>query len=221
VNGLLSQIVAFGVAAGLSPVPIIGVVVMLGTPRAKVNSLAFATSWLVSIFVVGTAATLASSGTGATAASGGSGVVVWQVVLGVLLVLLGLRHWRGRPRDGTQAEMPKWLSTTDQFDAARSAAMGFALSVINPKNLLLVLSAAGAASAADVSTGDQILAIALFTVIATLGVAAPIAIYFALGERSVAVLAKLRRRLIDSNATIMAVICVLLGVYLLAKGLAG
>lgn len=218
-NGALSQIVAFGIAAGLSPIPIVGVVLMLGTPRAKANSLAFAASWVASIFACGTIITLASSGTGAAGSEGDTGTVVWKVVVGVLLVLLGLRYWRQRPRGGEEAKTPKWMETVDRFDAARSAALAFGLSILNPKNLLLVISAAGAVSSAGLSSGDEILAIAIFTAIATIGVAAPIAIFFAMGARSADLLARLKGWMTANNAPIMAVICALLGAYLIVKGL--
>lgn len=220
-NGALGQILAFGIAAGLSPIPIVGVVLMLGTPRAKVNSLAFACTWAVSIFVVGTLATMLASGTGAAGTPEDSGTVVWQVAIGVLLLLLAARSWRTRPTDGEQAKTPKWMSTIDQFDAARSAAIAFALAIVNPKNLLLVLSAAGATASAGLDSADELLVLTVFTAVASIGVVAPIAIYFAMGERSADLLARLKALMIDNNAAIMAVICALLGAYLIVKGLAG
>ena len=50
----IGQILPFAVGVGLSPVPIIAVVVMLATPRARANGPAFLLGWLVGLAVVGT-----------------------------------------------------------------------------------------------------------------------------------------------------------------------
>jgi hypothetical protein len=50
---VIAESFAFGIAAGLSPIPIVGVVLMLGTPRGRTNSLAFAAAWVISIVLVG------------------------------------------------------------------------------------------------------------------------------------------------------------------------
>ena len=40
---------------------------------------------------------------------------VLKVVLGVLLLLVALRNWHGRPRDPSQVQTPKWMSALDTF----------------------------------------------------------------------------------------------------------
>jgi threonine/homoserine/homoserine lactone efflux protein len=102
----------------------------------------------------------------------------------VLLVLLAVKQWRGRPRGDADPELPGWMKTIDTFGPVKSAAMAALLSAINPKNLLLVVGAAAAIAQTGSSTIDQAIALAVFIVIATLGVGAPIAIYFLTGERA-------------------------------------
>ena len=62
--------------------------------------------------------------------------------------------------------------------------MGVALSGINPKNLLLTVAAAAAVAQAGVSTGDEIVAMAVFIAVGTLGPGIPVAIYFGMGKRA-------------------------------------
>jgi hypothetical protein len=50
----MGQVLSFGVGVALSPVPIIAVVLMLGTPRARVNGPAFVVGWVVGLAAVGT-----------------------------------------------------------------------------------------------------------------------------------------------------------------------
>ena len=61
----IGQVLSFAVGVALSPIPIIGVVLMLGTPRARSNGPAFILGWLIGLTVVGTIVLLVASGAGA------------------------------------------------------------------------------------------------------------------------------------------------------------
>jgi threonine/homoserine/homoserine lactone efflux protein len=61
---------------------------------------------------------------------------------------------------------------------AKSAGLGVVVSVVNPKNLILIIGGATAIAQTDVSGADQAIAWAIFILIATIGVAAPVVIYF-------------------------------------------
>jgi threonine/homoserine/homoserine lactone efflux protein len=58
----IGQALPFGVGVALSPVPIIAVVLMLSTPKGRVNGLAFLLGWVVGIAVLGTIVLLAREG---------------------------------------------------------------------------------------------------------------------------------------------------------------
>jgi hypothetical protein len=60
---------------------------------------------------------------------------------------------------------------------------------------------------------------AVFIAIATLGVGAPVAIYFLMGERAKGILGGLHDWLASENATIMAVICLILGAKLIGDAI--
>jgi threonine/homoserine/homoserine lactone efflux protein len=90
-------------------------------------------------------------------------VGVAKLVLGALLVLVALQQWRGRPRGGAQAQLPRWMQAIDTFTPGRAVAMGVALSAINPKNLILTLGAAGAIAQTGIETGEQAVALAVFS----------------------------------------------------------
>ena len=89
---------AVGIA--LSPVPIIAVVLMLTSRRAKVNGPVFVLGWLVGLGIIG-AIVLALAGAGAASESGSPATwVSWvKIVLGVLLLLVAVREFRNRPRE--------------------------------------------------------------------------------------------------------------------------
>jgi threonine/homoserine/homoserine lactone efflux protein len=215
----IGQVLSFAVAAGLSPIPIIGVVLMLGSPRGRSNGPAFVVGWVVSIMALGGVVLAVAGGAGADDSLHGPAYV--KLALGVLLLLIALRQWRGRPKEGEQPEPPKWMAAIDSFTAPRSAALAFALAVVNPKNLVLVVGAAVAIAQTGAATGDQVVALAVFTLVATLGVGTPVAMYFAMGERSKDVLDDLKSWMARNNGAIMAVICLLIGAKLIGDAIGG
>jgi threonine/homoserine/homoserine lactone efflux protein len=218
----IGQVLSFGVGVALSPVPIIAVVLMLGTPRARANGPAFVLGWVIALALVGTIVLLVASGAGASEdEEPATWVSVLKLVLGALLVLLALRQWRGRPRHGAEAAMPKWMQAIDRFTPGRSIAVAAALSGINPKNLLLTLGAAAAIAQTGTDAAGQAVALAVFVVVGTLGPGAPVAIYFALGERAGRILDDLKTWMAANNAAIMAVLCLVIGAKLIGDGISG
>jgi threonine/homoserine/homoserine lactone efflux protein len=218
----IGQVLSFGVGVALSPIPIIGVVLMLGTPRARTNGPAFILGWIVGLAAVGTIVLLVSSGSDASEqGQPADWVGVLKLVLGALLLLVALRQWRGRPRAGEQAELPKWMRTIDAFKTRKAAVFGVLLSAVNPKNLLLTVGAAAAIAQTGAATGSQAIALAVFVLIGTLGVGAPVAIYFALGERSEHILDELKSWMGAHNAAIMATLCVVIAAKLIGDAISG
>jgi threonine/homoserine/homoserine lactone efflux protein len=218
----IGQVLSFGVGVAISPVPIIAVVLMLGTPRARANGPAFLLGWVVGLALVGTIVLLAASG---ASASDDGDPATWvglvKLALGLLLLLVALKQWRGRPRGDTEAELPKWMQAIDQFKPGKAAGMGALLSGINPKNLILTLGAAAAIAQTGIGAGEQAVALAVFILVGTLGPGIPVAIYFALGERAKHVLDELKGWMGANNAAIMAVLCLVIGAKLIGDAIAG
>jgi threonine/homoserine/homoserine lactone efflux protein len=218
----IGQILTLGVGVALSPIPIIAVVLMLGTPRGRANGPAFVLGWVIGLAVVGAIVLAVAGGAGANEdAEPATWVDVVKLVVGALLVLVAVRQWRGRPRRDAEAELPGWMRTIDTFTPTRSLAIAAGLSGINPKNLLLTVGAATAIAQTDISTGEQAIALAVFILVGTLGPGIPVAIYFVLGDRARRLLDDLKTRMAANNAAIMAVLCLVIGVKLIGDGISG
>jgi threonine/homoserine/homoserine lactone efflux protein len=218
----IGQVLPLAVAVAVFPIPIIAVVLMLSTPRGRVNGPAFALAWLVGLTVVGTIALLLSSGASASeSGKPATWVSILKLLFGLLLLVLAFRQFRERPRGDAPPKLPGWMKSIDRFDARRSAALGFGLSAINPKNLILTVSAAGAIAQTGISTGDQAVALAIFVLVGTLGVAVPVGIYFALGDRGAHILDGLRKWMARENATIMIVLYLLIAAKLIGDAITG
>src|SRR3954452_23381898 len=216
----VGQVLSFGAGVALSPVPIIAVVLMLATPRGRVNGPAFLAGWVVGLATVGTVVLLIANG-GDASKSGGPAdwVSILKLVLGVALLGLAVKQWRGRPRGDQQAELPAWMKTVDSFTPVRAVGMAVALSAVNPKNLILTVGAAAAIAQTGGSTGGQVVALAVFVVLGTLGVGVPVAISAFMGERSTRLLGELHDWMARENTTIMAVLCLVIGAKLIGDAI--
>jgi Na+/melibiose symporter-like transporter len=86
------------------------------SPRAKATSVGFLLGWLVGIIVAIVLFTLLSPVLPQRDDSDSSPVTaVIKIILGALLLLLAAKQWRGRPAEGEQAAMPKWMSAVDSL----------------------------------------------------------------------------------------------------------
>ena len=148
-------------------------------------------------------------------------VSVLKLVLGAVLVALGIKQWRGRPRGAEEAALPKWMTTIDHFGPGKALGFGALLSGANPKNLLLTIGAAAAIAETGIEAGQETIALVLFILIGTIGVGAPVVIYLVLGERSRKPLDGLKSWMAANNTVIMAVLILVIGTKLLGDGIAG
>ena len=217
----IGPVLVYALGVALSPIPIIGVVVMLATPRGTVNGWAFIVGWVVGLAVAGTAALLILGGAGVNDTGSQDGTNWVRVGLGVLLIVVAGRQWRKRPKAGETAELPAWLKTVDHFTPVKAAGMGVLLSAVNPKNLLLIIAADAAIAQSGASTEDQAIGLAVFVVIAALGPLIPVVISAVMGERGRALLQDLHDWMARENHAIMAIICLLIGVKVIGDGIGG
>jgi threonine/homoserine/homoserine lactone efflux protein len=218
----IGQTLVVAVAVGLSPIPIIGVVVMLSTPRGHTNGPAFLAGWIFGLVALGTIVLLTASGAGADGGGGNPGWVnAVKLGLGLVLIAMAAKQWKGRPGAGEEAGLPGWMDAVDHFSARRSAGLGTALAAINPKNLILVVAGVTTiAQYADSSSG-QALALALFVAVGSIGTALPVLLYLTMRERSRLFLESLKDWMARNNAVIMGVICLLLGAKLIGDAISG
>ena len=211
---------AVGVA--LSPVPIIAVVLMLTTRRARVNGPLFVVGWLAGLAVVGAIVLSVAGPAGASSSGSPAAWVSWvKVVLGLLLLLVAVRQVRGRPKDGEQASLPKWMASIDDIRPLAACGLAALLAGVNPKNLLLAVGGAASIAQTGISGGEQAIAYAVFALVGTLGVGIPVGIYFALGPRADKPLVAMKDWMGQNNAVIMSVLCLVIGVKLIGDAISG
>jgi len=208
------------IGVGLSPIPIIAVVVLLTSSRARSLGPVFVLGWLLGLVVVGAIVLAVVGPSGAGSSGQRTRWVSWVlIVVGVLLLVGAVRHVRGRARGGVEAPLPAWLGALDRLKPSVVLGGGVVLGGVRPKSLLLVVAGAAAIAQTGIAGGQQAMAYAVFAVIATLGVAAPVVIYFAMGTRSTELLGRLKGWMGRNHALIVAVVLVVIGVTLIGDGI--
>ena len=218
----IGQVLPTAVGVALSPLPIVAVVLMLVSPQGRANGPAFAVGWLVGLAIVGAIVLSIANAAGATDHGKPAGwVSALKLALGVLLLLLGLRQWQGRPQEGEEVPAPKWMGALETFTPVKAFGAGGLLSGVNPKNLLLVIAGASTIAQTGIAAGQQAIVYAIFVVIATIGVGAPVVLYFALGSRSRQLLDHLKGWMAQNNAAILAVLLLVFGVKFVGDAISG
>ncbi len=216
----VSDVLPLAVGVMISPIPIVAVILMLFTPRAHSNGPSFLAGWVGGLAIAAGVVYAIADGLDVATDSGASdGASTLKLVLGIALVLMGVRRWRNRPAPDAEVSLPAWMQAIDRITPGRALGLGVLLSALNPKNLLLTIGAATAVAQLGVSTSDAVVALAVFVVVASASIAVPVAIYLFAQARAQAILDTWKTWLQDNNATVMAVLLVVIGVALFSQGL--
>jgi threonine/homoserine/homoserine lactone efflux protein len=220
-NAVIGDLLPLAVGVAVSPVPIIATILMLLAPKASGTSIGFLLGWVVGIVGATTLFTAIASTAGLDdGSSDSSSASAWiKIGLGVLLLVFAVRQWRHRPKPGEDAPLPKWMAAIDSFTLPKALGLGFLLSAINPKNLLMCVAAGTAVGGAGLDTGEVVVAIVVFTVIAASTVALPVIGFLVARERLRHPLDELRTWLQANNVAVMSVLLLVIGVVLLGKGI--
>lgn len=194
----------------LATLPLVGVPLVLATRPDRTAHLAFLAGWAGGIAGLGTAVILLSD----LSVPGDGPPAPWMVwvrlLLGIALIVLAIRKWSRRTAAADDG-MPGWMRAFETMGAARTFGLGVLLVVANPKNAVLVASGALTIAAATYVPAAQLGALAGFTVVASLGVASPLIVTLALGEKAAGALAKMKASMARHSATIVSVVLLVLG----------
>ena len=209
---------AVGVA--VSPVAVIATILMLLSKRAGSTSAGFAVGWLLGIFIATVLFVILSTSVVSTSDDGPSATVSWiKLALGVLLLAVGVKQWRGR---SGEHETPKWMQAVDEMTAAKGLGLGFRARRDQPRRTCSCASRPGVSiGSASLATSGAITSILVFTVIASSTVAIPVIGYLVAADRLRKPLANLKVWLEDNNTTVMSVLILVVGVVLIGKGIGG
>jgi heme/copper-type cytochrome/quinol oxidase subunit 4 len=219
---ILGDILPQAIGVAISPIPIIAVILMLFSKRARSNGLAFMFGWIIALAVVG-GVVLVLANAGKISAGGTPTTLsyVIKLVIGLLFLFLAYRNWEKRPAPGEEAQLPAWMASLDSFTSGKSFGMAALLAGVNPKNLGLTLAAALTISQAGLSGTQSSIALLVFVILASITVAVPVLYYLIAGASAEKMLNGWKSWLTANNGTVMFVLFLILGVKLIGDGLGG
>lgn len=220
VGDVIGEVLPLALGVAVSPIPVVAAILMLLSPRARGAGVGFLIGWVAGIVVVVTAFTLLSSFLAEKdpdASKPVQGII--KLVLGGLLLLLAWRQWRDRPRGEAAPALPTWMSAIDTLTPVKGTGLGFLLSALNPKNLIMSAGAGIAIGGGALATGQVVATILVFTVIAASSVGIPVIAYLVASDRTAGPLEALRGWLVRENAVVTAMLLLIIGVAMIGKGI--
>ncbi len=220
-NQAIGGLLPAAVAVALSPIPIVGVILVLDSPSGRVNGPAFAAGWVLGLAAVSTVVVVVIGSASDSADDVSTGVDWVTAAIGVLFLALAAQQWTKRPRRGEASKPPSWMASIDSLSPAKAGLLGAALSGANPKNLALTLAASAAIAQEGLDGADTAAAVAAFVVIGSVTVVGAVACFLVAPKRSARPLAVAKQFMSENNATIMMVVLLLLGAKFLGDALAG
>jgi hypothetical protein len=209
-NNVFVTLIPVAIGVALSPAPIIELILVLFSKRRTVNAITF-----IVVLWACTAIAVAIGAFGGNAASGGSSepstIVGWFFAgLGLLLLVIGVKNWRNR----ADTSEPAVFATVSGMGPGAVAFLAFGAVAVNPKNLVLLLTAGQTVGA---SPSPLLYGIG-FVLMATLPYWLAVGYALLGGEGARVRLDSMRAWLVAHNRMIMGIICVVLGLVLVAKG---
>ena len=80
---------------------------------------------------------------------------------------------------GAEPQLPKWMAGLDRLRPGPALGLGALAAAVNPKNAALTISAATSVAAAGLPGEQQVITLAVFVLLGSAGILAPLGIYLA------------------------------------------
>jgi len=214
----LGQLLPIGIAAAVSSIPIMAVILILVSDRRREAGVPYLIGWVLGTAVFVTVAMLAA---GLLPQSRprrhDTAIGAIQIAIGVALIALGLAALLRR-RSNQAPELPRWMSRVDSLDSGPAFGLGVALNA-RPKALLLAAAAGLILNTASLASDATLVAIAFFTVVATSTVVVPVVLTLLIPSRMEPRLGAAHRWLIAKGPALTAIMMIVIGLFILGVGI--
>lgn len=205
-------------AAAIAPVMVVAVILLLSADKGFKKALAFIAGrllcyglWAV-IFLFVFQSIAQSAGEPAQ-------ITLWiKIALGVLLVVLAVKNIVRRKKSPGQ---PKWMAKLDKARPIALFGIGFGLSVVQVRYVVLMLAGATIITAAGLPPGQIVITASALVLLIIWIQLLPLIIYLIMGKKAASVLASLKEWTIRHQNIINFIVLLLFGLILIGKGLGG
>ncbi len=213
------HVLPIAIAVAISSVPIMATILILLSPRRSESAVPFLVGWVLGIIVVVSLCALFAQAvpTSRSPRQPDTAVGIGEIVVGAALVVGAIIAWFRARRNPSDA-MPKWLNSVSSLAPWPALGVAFALN-FRPKGVLLGIAAGLAIRGDDLSLGQSVIAIAIYTIVGASTVAVPIIATLAAPARMEPRLVRARDWIARNSGAVTAVILVIIGVVIITTGI--
>jgi threonine/homoserine/homoserine lactone efflux protein len=203
----LSIPIAIGLA--VSPFPIIAMVLALMSDGGRARGTLLLLGRLLGLVVV-FAVVIAGADIIAVLTDSVSLPPAVRIIIGLTLIALGITKWRPKP-PGTTAALPGWMTSVESASPGRAFGLGFLLSVVNPKEIALLIAAGVTIGGAALTIPQEVVVALAVVVVACLTIALPLVACFIAPTWMAPRLGAMRAWLERHHSAIMGVLLLVIG----------
>ena len=205
-------LLAFALAA--QPWSVLAGILLVTSKRGVLKESLFVLGWIIALSVVFAISVTLYPGTPGSTTSQ-TPLHVGEIVFGVLLAILLLVRWR-KPGATQRATEPGWMAKLDSMSPLLALVLGAFL-----PNYVVVVAAAGEVLQIKASTTVVVVAAICFILLASVGVAAPLAVRVFRGKDSARIYANWRTWLVTHSRAVSYATGAVVAVVLVVKGIVG
>jgi hypothetical protein len=111
------------------------------------------------------------------------------------------------------------MATVETITPVKATGLAIVLAVVNPKNLILTVGAGAGLGQLSLSTEDAVVALVVFVAVSSLAILFAVGYRLVGGDRAQATLEHMKEWMTEHNHAVMAVLFLVFGVVLIAKGI--
>lgn len=218
---LFLDLLLASLVVALSPIILIAVTLVLGTPRGRTNGSLFTLGWVLGLLLI-TVVFTALSETAEHEVTGSTALAsALKLGAGALLLVMAVRKLLKRRKAAGDAPTPGWMQRIGGLVPRGAFILGFTLAAANPKNLAFAAVAAVAIAYSGVVGAQEWLAVIVFVLLCSWTVLLAVLAMLTVPATAGPALARVRAFMERHNLLIMAALYAFFGVRLALDGLSG
>jgi len=220
--------VLYAAAIAVSPTPIIVVMLILFSGTARKSAIFYFVGWIIGLVIIATFFFWLTE-RGLVLATTNSSLLraLLPLVLGIGLLLLARWQWSRIPKNGEDTTPPRWRATLDSIvgkssehvTPGRALALGVVMSAASPKNIAMIIALSIVMVEANLYLADQVLLLAFFIIVASIGIGIPVLYAAFKGEQADERLRQWRSWIESNTSKFAALFVGFVGVIMIVKSL--
>ncbi len=219
-SALLFDILPLAFGAAVSPTVLIGIILVLSISKnPRLNGTAFYVGSIILLLIVVALGVFVSKG--AVIATGGQPSetsAYFDILLGILLLLFGIRKIRAGDKGPDKNRFAGDESKSGLGEFIKYMILGLGMFVINFTTTILVFAAGKEIGLSTAPLIDKLIVIIILTIITLIVVEIPLLVAIIFPKTANKLLEPINRWMQKNGKYLMAAIIFVFGIYLLAKG---